>query len=107
MWLRESSVDVAALPSHDDSIVNTGDSDSESWSGGSNDTTYESDSSKWVKVAAATAATRITFDFGISNMGRARVVAMETHARYFLKGYYRSSSAETISKPGAERSHAV
>jgi hypothetical protein len=40
-------------------MTNTGDSDTESRSGGSNDTTA-----------------RITFDFGISNIGKAHIAAM-------------------------------
>jgi hypothetical protein len=51
---REDFVDVASSPSHNDSLANIGDSNSESWSGGSDDIVYESDSSKRVKVTIAT-----------------------------------------------------
>jgi hypothetical protein len=89
---REGSVDTVSLSSHDDSPANTSNSDGESRSSGSNDMAFESDLSKRAKVAAA----RIAFDFGVSNMGRTRVAAMETHARYFLKDYCRSHDAEII-----------
>jgi hypothetical protein len=84
---REDFEDAASSLICDDSPNDTSDSDneSESRSGGSDDTASESDSLKWAKVAA-TAVAGITFDFGVSNVGRTRVAAMETHARYFLKG---------------------
>jgi hypothetical protein len=79
---RDGFMDAAPLPSRDDSLANTSDSDNESWSSGSDNTTSESDSSKRTTVATF----RITFDFGVSNMGRMCIAAMVTHALYFLKG---------------------
>jgi hypothetical protein len=64
-------------------------------------TASESDSLKRVKVAAATTATGINFDFGASNVGKACVEAMETHAWYFLKGHSRSPGVETVPTPRA------
>jgi hypothetical protein len=60
--------------------------DCESQSGNFEDTTSESDESERAKVAATTAAGGITFDFGLSNMGKACVTSLETYTHYFLKG---------------------
>jgi hypothetical protein len=40
--------------------------------------------SKYTKVAAAAG---ITFDFGASDIGKARIMSMENNAHYFLEGY--------------------
>jgi hypothetical protein len=61
------------------------------------------DSSKRAKDAAAATAVGITFDFGVSNMGRTRIAMIETHARYFSKGYYRPLGTETIPVPRADK----
>jgi hypothetical protein len=98
---RKGSEDVVSSPKREDSPANTGDSDSKSRSGGSNDTSSESGSSKRAKVAMANVATKITFDFGVSNVGKTRVVAMESHTRYFLKGYCWAPDAETVPTPRA------
>jgi hypothetical protein len=96
---RESFRGMASSLSHDDSLANTGDSDSENRSGLSNDTTSKSDSMKWVKVVTDPSFTEITFDFGISKVGRACVMAMEAHVWYFPNGYCRAPDVETILAP--------
>jgi hypothetical protein len=98
---RKGFEDVVSSPKREDSPANTGDSDSKSRSGGSDDTSSKSGSSKRVKVTMANAAAKITFDFGVSNVGKTRVVAMESHTRYFLKGYCWAPGAETVHTPQA------
>jgi hypothetical protein len=48
-----------------------------------------------MKAGAMAEATEITFDFGISDSGRACIATMENNARYFLKGYYRAPITES------------
>jgi hypothetical protein len=95
---REDSVDAASSWSCDGSL-DTSDSDSKSQSSDSGDTASESDSSKHTKVVTADAAVGITFNFDVSNVGKARVIATETHARYFPKGYYLAVGVETVPTP--------
>jgi hypothetical protein len=99
---REDSMNAASSRSHDDSLGDTSDSGSESWSCDSKDTTSKSDSSKCMKVVAAVAAAGITFDFSISKVGRMHVVAMETHTRYFRKGYCWVPSMDIVLMPQAK-----
>jgi hypothetical protein len=60
-----------------------------------------SDDSERMKVAAVIATTRITFDLGISGVGKARITSMENNDCYFPKGYYRPSGAESVPEPWA------
>jgi hypothetical protein len=39
------------------------------------------------KVTATSVATRITFKFGVSKVGKAHISVLEIHARYFPEGY--------------------
>jgi hypothetical protein len=61
-------------------------------------TVSDSDSTKKAKVAAAATAARMTFDFGMSDMGRERIQVLEG-LRYFAKGDTRSSGPETVPEP--------
>jgi hypothetical protein len=60
---REDSMDAASSQIRDDSLVDTGDSDIESWSGDSKDRAFKSDSSKWLKVATVDATAEIDCGF--------------------------------------------
>jgi hypothetical protein len=91
----EGSPDASSSWSLDDS------DDCESWSEGSGDTTCESDDSSHAKVAVAAAAVGITFDFVLSNMGKARITSLETCACYFLKGYCWPSGTKMVLEPWA------
>jgi hypothetical protein len=73
-------------------LVDSGDSGSKSRSGDSGDMT----SNSRTNVATTVAAIRITFDFGLSNVGRTRVVVLETHTHFLPKGYCQATSAETV-----------
>jgi hypothetical protein len=53
---------------------------------------------KRVKVTAAVTAVGMTYDFGMSNVRKARIRAME-HVSYFLKGHARSPSPEIVPTP--------
>jgi hypothetical protein len=44
---------------------------------------------------------RITFDFGLSNVGRTWVMTLETHTHYFLKGYCWAPNTKTVPAPRA------
>jgi hypothetical protein len=70
-------------------------------SGGSEDATSESDESGRLKVAVVAVAMGITFNFGVSDVGKARFTSLETNARYFPKGYGRSLDSEMVSEPRA------
>jgi hypothetical protein len=72
--------------------------DCKSRSGDYGDTESTSDDSEHVKVAAAVG---ITFDFGVSDVGKAHIMSMENNTRYILKGYYRAPDAESVSEPRA------
>jgi hypothetical protein len=54
--------------------------DCESRSGGTEGIEFTSDDSQRVKVAAAAAVVGITFDFGASGVGKARITSMENNA---------------------------
>jgi hypothetical protein len=60
-------------------LIDTGDSSSKRRSGDSVDTASKSDSSRHMKVVAAAATMGITFDFGVSNVGRTHVAELATH----------------------------
>jgi hypothetical protein len=45
------------------------------------------------------AAAGITYDFGASNIKKARIGSMENYARYFPKGYDRAPGVESVPKP--------
>jgi hypothetical protein len=83
-------VDVATSSSHEDTPSNTGNSDNESRSIDSDDTSSESDSLKWAKLATVAATAGITFDFDASNVGKVRVSVMEQHGRYLPKDHSQS-----------------
>jgi hypothetical protein len=48
-----------------------------------------------MKAGVMAEATEITFDFGVSDSGRACIATMENNARYFLKGYYQAPITES------------
>jgi hypothetical protein len=70
--------------------------DCESWSDDSEETDSTSNDLKHVKVAVATVAARITFDFGAPGVEKVRKTSMENNARYFLKGYYWVSDMKSV-----------
>jgi hypothetical protein len=90
---REASTDPTLSRSIDES-------DRKSWSGDSEDSETASDDSKRLKVAALAAA-GITYDFGASNIKKARIGSMENYARYFPKGYDRAPGVELVPEPRA------
>jgi hypothetical protein len=59
-------------------------------SGGSGDTTSDSNESSRTKVAVVTATTGITYDFRLSAVGKERITSLETYALYFSRGYCRA-----------------
>jgi hypothetical protein len=76
---REMSPDPSLSRSLDDS------GDHESRSGSSGGTASDSDESSRTKVAVAVG---ITYDFGISAVGKACITSLECNTRYFPWGYY-------------------
>jgi hypothetical protein len=52
-----------------------------------------------VKVGAAAALASISYDFGLSIVMRTRIGSLESYSRYFLKGYGRLPSAESVPDP--------
>jgi hypothetical protein len=58
-----------------------------------------SDEGGHVKVGAATALASISYDFGLSIVMRTRIGSLESYSRYFLKGYGRLPSAESVPDP--------
>jgi hypothetical protein len=73
---REVSPDLSSSQSLD------GSGDYESRSGSSRGTTSDFDGSNRTKVAAAAAASGITYDFEFSGMGKAHITSLESHTRY-------------------------
>jgi hypothetical protein len=67
--------------------LHDGDSDHESQSGDSGDIKTASDNSRRLKVAAAAALARISYDFGPSKITKTLIWLMESYAHYFPKGY--------------------
>jgi hypothetical protein len=65
-------------------------SDRESRSRDSRDSETAYEDSGRLKVAAAATLAGITYDFGSSNITKARVASMENYMRYFPKGHDRT-----------------
>jgi hypothetical protein len=61
-------------------------SDRGSQSGDSSDSETASDNSRCVKVLAAAALARISYEFVQSSIMKTSLWSLESHARYFLKG---------------------
>jgi hypothetical protein len=61
-------------------------------------TVPDSDSTKKAKVAAAVAATGMTFDFGTSTMGRDHIQTLEDLS-YFAKGVAWLPNPKSVSEP--------
>jgi hypothetical protein len=58
-----------------------------------------SDNSGCLKVVAAAATARITYDFGPSGVTKACIGSMENYLRYFPKGYGRAPGTELVLEP--------
>jgi uncharacterized cupin superfamily protein len=86
----EGLPDASSWRSPDDS------NDCESRFGGSGDAACKSDNSSRAKVDATAATAGITFDFGLSTVGKSRITSMETCTCYFLKGYCRVLGTEIV-----------
>jgi hypothetical protein len=95
---REMSPDPSLSRSLDDS------GDRESHSGSSGGTTSDSDESSRTKVAAAAAAVGITYDFGISAVGKACITSLECNTCYFPWGYCRAPGVESVPEPRTNKS---
>jgi hypothetical protein len=54
-----------------------------------------------VKVAAAAALARMTYDFGPSGVMKVRIMSMENYACYFPNGYGRARGTESGPEPRA------
>jgi hypothetical protein len=78
---REVSPDPSSSRSVDDS------GDRKSRFGSFDEVSSDSEESSQMKVAVTPAAAGITYDFGISAMGKARITSLESNACYFLRGY--------------------
>jgi hypothetical protein len=77
-------------------------SNSESQSGNFGDSETTSDNSGHLKVAAAAALARISYNIGPSTITKTCIRSMESYARYFPMGYGRPLGAESVSEPRAK-----
>jgi hypothetical protein len=82
--LEVASKEKEALPEVSSSQTLDHSDDYESRSGGSEDTACESEGSNRTKVAAATMAAGITFDFGLLKVGKAHITSLENCHTWFL-----------------------
>jgi hypothetical protein len=96
----QDSTDAASPLSREVSLVDGGDSDSESRSVSFDDELIASDTNSMKRANVATTA-GITFDFSASNASKARIRVME-RVSYFLKGHTRLPGLETVPTPRAD-----
>jgi hypothetical protein len=78
-------------------------SDRKSQFGDSGDSETASDNSGCLKVAAAAALARITYDFGQSTMMKTHLGSLKSYAHYFPKGLSRPRGAESVLEPQANK----
>jgi hypothetical protein len=55
-----------------------------------------------VKVGATATLAGISYDFGLSTVTRTRIMSLESHNRYFQKGYGRPPGLKSIPNPQAD-----
>jgi hypothetical protein len=58
-----------------------------------------SDSDRHVKIGVEAALVGMSYDFGQSTLTKAHVMSLKSFACYFLKGFARSPSAESVLDP--------
>jgi hypothetical protein len=73
--------------------------DQENQSEGSDDRETASNNGGCVKIGDAAALAGISFDFSQSTITKARIASLDGFTHYFLKGYARPPSAESVPSP--------
>jgi hypothetical protein len=96
---REALMEQQKVTSTEATSSRGAESDFESQYGDSRDSETASNNSGHLKVPAAAALPRITYNFGPSGIIKACVGSMENDTRYFPKGYGRAPDTESVPKP--------